>query len=123
MNADDTAPIPPPAWDPDPKLYDACIAVALEPISIAVQSLIHGWSLMLMWAWFISPATGLDPIGYWLAVGLCLVLTVVQLRWAWNKPEFEAEGYTKSLLGRLVFHVVNVSAFTFGGWVVQAWFL
>lgn len=46
---------------------------AILILSTAASSLWGGWVLMLLWGWFVVPATGLASIGLPLAIGLRFV--------------------------------------------------
>lgn len=45
------------------------LSIFLLPVIAAVR----GCAIMLVWEWFVTPATGWAPVGYWVAVGLGFV--------------------------------------------------
>lgn len=46
------------------------LAVAL------VATVLHGWALALLWAWFVVPVFGLPTLTYLQAIGLALVFSM-----------------------------------------------
>lgn len=82
----------------------------LLPVSIAMR----GWSIMLLWAWFIVPL-GVGPVGWAHAFGLSIFAAM----FVREKPTEEEggarvlESLTKGVLGPVF--VVGI------GWIVSHW--
>lgn len=40
-----------------------------------------------LWGWFVVPATGFGPIGYWHAAGLTLTVSFIRLKLTTHEPQ------------------------------------
>lgn len=49
-------------------------AISLAALIIAASSILNGWVLTKLWAWFVVPVFGLPALGVATAVGLGLIV-------------------------------------------------
>lgn len=82
----------------------------LLPVAIAVR----GWSIMLLWAWFIVPL-GVVPVGWAHALGLS-VFAALFVR---SKPSKEEGG--ARVLESFFNGVLGPALVVFVGWIVSHW--
>jgi hypothetical protein len=62
------------------KIYTAggCMLVALGlGVAIVAGTMLSGWVLTMLWAWFVTPTFGLPLLSIPQAIGLCLVVNML----------------------------------------------
>ncbi len=55
-------------------VFVATLVIALALMLSVGLSLWWSWWTYPAWAWFVMPATGFSPIGFWMYVGLMMLL-------------------------------------------------
>jgi len=75
-------------------------------------ALLRGWVLSLLWDWFLVPL-GVPSVGFWHAVGLCLVVTFLTYHY------YNFQRSKPNLIEALVY-VLSPLAVLGIGWVVHS---
>lgn len=87
------------------------LSLVTLPASVALR----GWALMLLWGWHVTVATGWDPIAFWTAVGLVVVVAALRVLADKTDEPPTAEAFT----GRLIVLWVSVLLLVGIGWLAE----
>jgi hypothetical protein len=88
-------------------------AVAGVVALMIVASMLRGWALSTLWAWFAVPIFGLPPLGIAQAIGISLTLGMITHQYVPTKEKDTAGPILFSLLMPLL--AVGI------GWIVRRW--
>lgn len=86
--------------------------------AIVVLTVIRGWSLSILWAWFAVPAFGIAPLSIPMAIGLTMLanLVVASPR---NDSDTNGMDATDKMVQGFIFSI-SLSLVALGsGWVVK----
>jgi hypothetical protein len=93
--------------------------VAAVMLIVAVGSVVRGWVLTMLWAWFVVPTFGAQPLEIAPAIGCALVVSYLTHQ---PGPTNESAGNLEDVFGRLIGHTMLVPFIALGfGWIVKQW--
>jgi hypothetical protein len=52
-------------------------AMVAAPVIVALGAMWEGWVLAILWGWFVVPVFGLPALSVPVAIGLCLIASVL----------------------------------------------
>ncbi len=77
---------------------------------------LSGFLFGKLWLWFIVPTFNLEPLRFIEAVGICLVVEFLTMKYELNKP---VDDFWEDLIKR-IFYVIMVSIIIFStGWILS----
>lgn len=101
-------------------MAEGCAASIISLFLLPFQMAFDGWALMLLWAWYVSPATGWPEVGFITAAGLTLLRPILAYRYSQADVDAEDE-YPRAamLVAKFMFGILLTAMALFVGWVLH----
>lgn len=87
-------------------------------VTLVIASILNGWALSILWAWFIVPVFGLPALSIVQAIGLAMVVSFLTRRIAIKKEDDEEEGAWLIIAKALLYAIISPLLTVFVGYIV-----
>jgi hypothetical protein len=93
-------------------------AVALYLVALVGSYLLNGWTLTVLWGWFIRPTFGLPALGIAPAIGLSIIVGYLVHR-SQSDKEWKQKTWTEKWIEPFVHAIIRPTFALAIGWVVH----
>lgn len=99
------------------KTSEALAALILSLLLMGPVYLFYGWSLSVLWRWFLVPVFDVSAISVLQAIGITIVGSFFTTKYSKSDPDVNA---AEDVLTRSLFGVTFILTLLGIGWIVQA---
>jgi len=96
--------------------FIAVFSIVLLALMVIPLSLLNGFVLMTLWAWFVTPLFGLLPLSLIEAIGLGIIVSYLTHQYGATQEKFETAKEALAGIFKMILHPIITLAFA---WVIQ----
>ena len=88
-------------------------------LAMIISSIINGFVIMKLWAWFVVPTFEANPLRLVEAIGIMYLIKFIKMKRDKTNNENFWENFWEEFIANVVFVLLMAGFFLLSGWIVQ----